>query len=379
MKQVATLFLVSLSLLLADHSAENFQAQGIDAKSAKRGVEEYVAESTTPARKTSLLNALVGAAQADLLSALKGSWKKPESRVAALELATKLQVRGLFGTVEKSLADYPAEIVALGLITNDKGAALSLYKSWLASPEGAEPFTALHAGFTRVGVDLAVIDEFGKCLASKDVDDARKTLALEVLRFQAAFDAADPVEGEMKWPAFAKTLGTVCKRQTATGVDVMAQDGWKLTSASRRGPNLYLETGGFAVLDTEATPGLESGKYSVTFWIYMEAGEHEVVPALLLRGASGKLGAHGPTASGGKWRLVIGSETFEVPYKTETWTQVTLNIEAKISERKTYTTMSVDGKALNPKEGITDGLPMGFQIADKGGKSVFGAIDYRRR
>jgi hypothetical protein len=365
---------VTLLVMALFLGAANAAGQALDSKAVKKAVEEYVDPASGDSKRASLLDALGKAKNSDISAALKREVKKDDKRKACLDLALALHVRGQYSTFDKYFSEDAAGIAKLGLITADKGSDKDLQKHWADAAVDSNEFKALNDAFEHYGSDLDALAEFEKVLEDDKAVDEKRTAAAEILKFQFGLDTADPTEISLRWSDLQKEYKDDGQRFSMTGMDILALDGWTYHLVRRIGANLKFDgNNSIARMPSGLPASFKTGDYTVTVHARVEADFDGDVGLLLDVGGSRLV--HGMSIADGKWSMNGPKGKVSTPIKPGKWSTFTLTSSTVAGAQEW--SYAVDGKVVADKAHVNGEL-VGFVIQCRGGKAIFGSLDYNR-
>jgi hypothetical protein len=259
--------LLSCALILLVLSPAQDHAQGLDARAMRDAIHRYISPDTTPERRESLLRLLMLTPQDDMVATLRRRVRRQDERPHCIDLARRLHLRGAFSLFERYLEESPEDIAALGLITNDRGAAASLFRAWSNADMESDLFEALELAFLTYGIDYSVMESFKAVALDADADVERQVAAMAILRFQLSMNISDPEELDLRWDDLTRRMRVDGERYDATGLNLLAMGTDSSGRADRLGPNWLLHSNTTLRMANDMPEYLTEGGYIVTIWI----------------------------------------------------------------------------------------------------------------
>jgi hypothetical protein len=240
---------------------------------------------------------------------------------------------------------YDEKEVNQAFTTRDKTALRRLIDRWRKAPTDSDFFGKLSADLGQFAMDDAgLLEEFEKVLASTTAEDARRTSAGDILRWQMATD--DPSTEIVKnWKSLKAEFVRRTQHPRPTGTDLFAVPGWRKESSRPLGLNERIDRKGSLLL-TEAIPeSIQTGSFTLSFRMLLLEGDG---PGLILGSEQGEWW---PTLTNGEWRVTTGAriEFHITAPRAAGWTQVTFEVTDQSTPRTRFEraiTIHVDGQLL---------------------------------
>lgn len=372
--------LMLLATLIALGIPTSADADALDSKAIKKGVEKYVDPATSATARESLLGVLARAKNADVSKALKSSFRKEESRTYALDLALALHLRGLFSSTKKYLDEEPSRVSNLGLITNDKGAHKALQNAWAEAELDSDTCVALTDSFTKYGANMDALEGFISVLEDESAVQKRRQAAAEIMAAQMGLTTKDPTEISLLWEAFKSSYGDEGKCFDVEGLNPLEIAGFECERAKHVGLNWKIVDSGR--IGSSWPEYLLEPSYTVSVWVRVSS-DYEGAIGLNTGVPGGRRILLGPRYGEGKLTVQSVNEVLESAIKPDKWTHITWTITTAVKSgggagQAWGVAMDVDGLRTAENMQIHE-EPRGFEVTTNKGSCIVSSIDYVRQ
>jgi len=309
--------LCALILLLT--IPQSLAAKGPTASQVKKLVAEYVKDDTEDDRRKEILTALGKAKPKLLKSPLASAMKREGTRGFAIDAAVALKAPGLFATARKYIDEDEQKVIALGLLTRDRGASAWLFARWKKAKADSESFKLLTEAFSKYRVEIRTVFRFGSMLRHKQ----KKVATGKILQFQMDTGTDDPRAIARQWGKLAKELKIAATRFKIRGVDLIALGDAQVRKGRKVGGNYRLYKGGRLLIEDFPDWVNTCQMFQLTLRIYLPVGEKAKV-----RFENSKTKGFTFQIEGEKWYVKVNDEVErEAVMKVGEWNEFVWKIE----------------------------------------------------
>lgn len=212
----------------------------LSASQAKKLVKEYVGEKSTKPRRMEIAETLKRIEPDALRKTLSKHCKKEAERPKTLQLAIKLKVPGLFKNLKKHFDTLDQKAIVNWCLTlKDKDGVKFLLDKWNGLSLDSKEWKRIDEGFRSHRQDTVTLDAFFAKLGTT----ARKTAALEVLRWQLDQPDIDAKQLRAKWGKLRREFELVHTEFAIEGHALLTMEGWTGASVDQVGSNLRMNKG----------------------------------------------------------------------------------------------------------------------------------------
>ena len=306
-----------------------------------------------------------------------------DKRGAALDLAIKLRLTGLFNETKKLIdGESGAKVIELFFTTYDTAAQNFLFERWKTVDVTSESFKLLDEGFRKYPVvDVSLLTKFHPYLSGANQN--LKDSATGVLAAQLGAVGSDSDELLANWNKLKATFAKESMSFPPTTIDPSLVSRYLVTEVRSVGKNHRIGmTGSLAMMFDEPIKD--------SFVIRMK---------IMPKGNAGKVifkmrdFPRDPTAEYGFWELAWGDgnwcvrssrNEYSLPVKVGEWEEIEFDVRQEttaegggVQKVSRYLRIQVGGKTLLPK-GTMSRPPASLEIQAEGSEIVVGGIEVKR-